>query len=126
MYSKKTKIVGTIGPASESEKVLESLVKAGLNVMRLNFSHGDYAEHKIRLDRFRSIAKKHKLPLAVLQDLPGPKIRIGDFYQERVTLTAGKKFTLTTKKRVGDETGAFIILLHKSKNLIRIFCLPTP
>ena len=84
MYSKKTKIVATIGPASESEAVLESLVKAGLNVMRLNFSHGDYAEHKTRLDRFRKIAKKHNLPLAILQDLPGPKIRIGDFDQERV------------------------------------------
>ncbi|MDQ5958130.1 MAG: pyruvate kinase [Patescibacteria group bacterium] len=108
MYSKKTKIVATIGPVSESAEMLEKLVKAGLNVMRLNFSHGDYNEHGGRITNGRAVAKKLGLPLAILQDLPGPKIRIGEFYKERVMLKAGDKFVLTTEKRVGDENGAYI------------------
>ncbi|MBP9855765.1 MAG: pyruvate kinase [Candidatus Pacebacteria bacterium] len=108
MYQKKTKIVATIGPATSDEKILTGLVKAGLDVVRINFSHGDFVEHQPKVDRARSIAKKLGKPVAILQDLGGPKIRIGEFYQERVTLKAGTTFTLTTKKVVGDETKAFI------------------
>ena len=75
MYAKKTKIVATIGPASEDEKILEKLIKGGVNVIRLNFSHGDFAEHGRRIERARSIAKRLDLPVAILQDLCGPKIR---------------------------------------------------
>jgi pyruvate kinase len=108
MYQKKTKIVATIGPASMDEKVLTKLVEAGLDVVRINFSHGDFAEHEPKVLRARAIAKKVGKPVAVLQDLSGPKIRIGEFYQERVMLKPGSTFTLTTKKIVGDETKAYV------------------
>jgi len=108
MNSKKTKIVATIGPATSSEEMLEKLFIAGVNVVRLNFSHGDFAEHQPKVDRTRKIAKKLGMPVAVLQDLSGPKIRIGDFYQERVDLTAGDEFVLTTETIVGDEHKASI------------------
>ncbi len=108
MYLKKTKIVATIGPATESEEMLEKLINHGVNVCRLNFSHGDFEEHGRRIERIRKVSKKQDLPVAILQDLAGPKIRIGDFYQERVILKEGSKFVLTTEKIVGDEKRASI------------------
>ena len=105
---KKTKIVATIGPASESEVMLESLIKAGMNVCRLNFSHGTHEGALVQVKNIRAVAKKLGTPTAILQDLSGPKIRIGDFYQERVMLKKGGIFTLTTKACVGDETKAFV------------------
>lgn len=108
MQTKKTKIVATIGPASESEAALTQLVKAGMNVCRLNFSHGSHEEHAARVANIRAVAKKVSAPIAILQDLSGPKIRIGDFYQERVTLKKGSIFTLTTKACTGDEKKAFV------------------
>lgn len=100
---KKTKIVCTIGPATQSEEKLTQLLKAGMNVMRLNFSHGDFAEHQTKVDNLRKAMKKTGLVAAIMQDLSGPKFRIGDFYQERVQLKAGDFITLTTEKIVGDE-----------------------
>ena len=100
---KKTKIVCTIGPATQSEEKLTQLLKAGMNVMRLNFSHGDFAEHQVKVDNLRKVMKKTGIPAAIMQDLSGPKFRIGDFYQERVTLKAGEFITLTTEKIVGNE-----------------------
>ncbi len=105
---KKTKIVATIGPVTTSEAVLTKLVKAGLNVARLNFSHGDFAEHQEKVDNIRIVSEKLGTPIALLQDLSGPKIRIGDFYQERVTLKEGDEFILTTEKCVGDEHRASV------------------
>lgn len=105
---KKTKIVATIGPATESEEMLSRLVEEGLNVMRLNFSHGDFVEHQKRVNEWRKVAEKTGKCLAILQDLSGPKIRIGEFYQERVILKEGDEFTLTTEKIVGDEHKAFV------------------
>jgi pyruvate kinase len=101
---KKTKIVCTIGPATESEASLTKLLKAGMNVMRLNFSHGDFKEHQGRVDHFRAAMKKTGLTGAILQDLGGPKIRIGMFKTDSVMLKVGQKFTLTTDKIDGDET----------------------
>ncbi|MBI2046041.1 MAG: pyruvate kinase [Parcubacteria group bacterium] len=106
--TKKTKIVATIGPASESEAMLTRLVKAGMNVCRLNFSHGSHEEHAARVANIRAVAKKLSTPIAILQDLSGPKIRIGDFYQERVMLKKGALFTLTTKSCIGDEKKAWV------------------
>ncbi|AFK02894.1 pyruvate kinase [Emticicia oligotrophica DSM 17448] len=74
---RKTKIVATVGPASESEEMLLALAKAGVNVFRLNFSHGTHADHQIRIDRIRKINREHGFKCAILQDLQGPKIRIG-------------------------------------------------
>ncbi len=78
LYNKKTKIVATIGPVSEDEQMMTKMLKAGMNVVRLNFSHGDFAEHGRRIKIARKISDKLNIPLAVLQDLSGPKIRIGD------------------------------------------------
>ncbi len=105
---KKTKIVATIGPASEREEMLTSLIKAGMNVCRLNFSHGSHDEHAVRLKNIRTVAARLNTPIAILQDLSGPKIRIGDFYQERVMLKKGSIFTLTTRSCIGDEAHAFV------------------
>ena len=94
---KKTKIVCTIGPATESMERLGELVEAGMNVIRLNFSHGDFAEHQKRVDNIREIMKKTGRPIAILQDLCGPKIRIGTFKDDAtIVLKAGQTFTLTT------------------------------
>ncbi|MEI8103834.1 MAG: pyruvate kinase [Candidatus Moraniibacteriota bacterium] len=105
---KKTKIVATIGPVSAQDDVMPQLMKAGMNVTRLNFSHGDFAEHQRSVDMIRKHSKKLNIPVAILQDLSGPKIRIGEFYQERVMLVAGDEFVLTTEPCVGDEHRAFI------------------
>lgn len=104
MNTKKTKIVATIGPASSSEEMLTKLVKAGMNVMRMNFSHDTHEVHAEKVKNLHKVTKKLKTPVAILQDLSGPKIRTGDFYQERVTLEKGKMITLTTDSVVGDET----------------------
>lgn len=134
MFTKKTKIVATIGPATSNEKVFTQLVKAGLDVVRINFSHGDALEHAPKVQLARTVAKKLGRPIAVLQDLGGPKIRIGDFATESVTLKSGQAFTLTTKEVVGDETRVHvnypllpkeikvggIILLHDGKKKLQV------
>jgi pyruvate kinase len=102
--AKKTKIVATIGPATESEEMLAKLLKAGLNVIRLNFSHGDFAEHQKKVDNARKAMKKTGITAAILQDLAGPKIRIGDFKNGQITLKEGQTFTITTDDVEGDET----------------------
>lgn len=105
---KKTKIVATIGPVTENKKMIEKMIEAGTNVFRLNFSHGNYEEHLNRIKLVRAAAKKFAKPTAILQDLCGPKIRIGDFYKESIILKNGQKFILTVKKCVGDEQRVFI------------------
>lgn len=101
---KKTKIVATIGPATQSEEMLTKLLKAGFNVMRMNFSHGDFAEHQVKVDNLRKAMKKTGITAAMMQDLAGPKIRIGDFKNGSITLKEGQTFTITTDEIEGDET----------------------
>lgn len=105
ILNKKTKIVATIGPATESQEMLSKLLRAGLNVMRMNFSHGDFAEHQAKLDNLKAAIKETGIPAATLQDLGGPKIRTGEFATEsgRVTIKKGQTFTLTTRVIKGDE-----------------------
>jgi pyruvate kinase len=98
----KTKIVCTIGPASESPMVLESMMRAGMNVARLNFSHGDFFSHKKIIESIRSASKATGRRIAIMGDLPGPKMRIGELAQEPIELQAGNTFTLTTEDIVGD------------------------
>ncbi len=105
---KKTKIVATIGPATESKSQLTKLMKAGMNVARLNFSHGDFEEHGIRVDNIREIKKNLGLEVAILQDLGGVKIRIGDFENDQIVLKNGQEFELTTTKTLGDEKRVYI------------------
>ena len=105
---KKTKIVATVGPASESEEMLIALAKAGVNVFRLNFSHGTHDEHKVRIDRIRKINKDHGFHCAILQDLQGPKIRVGimEGGNAGVPLEAGSRFVFTNEQVVGNSERA--------------------
>lgn len=91
---RRTKIVSTLGPASESEEVLEKLILAGVNVVRLNFSHGSPEDHKNRAEAVRRLAAKHNRYVAVLGDLQGPKIRISRFAEGPIKLAIGDKFIL--------------------------------
>jgi pyruvate kinase len=105
---RRTKIVCTIGPASASPNVLKALIEAGMNVARLNFSHGDYAFHSRVIGAIRRLERQLKTPVAILQDLPGPKIRIGTIGGERVRLQTNRQFVLTTKKIVGSESAVSV------------------
>lgn len=100
-YKKRTKIVGTIGPASSNPKTLARLSEAGLNIARLNFSHGDHAEQQEKVELIKEVRKKTGKRLAILQDLSGPKIRTGDLETSSVVLKKGAKLVLTTKKMLG-------------------------
>ena len=93
---RRTKIVCTIGPATSSEPDLQALIEAGMNVARLNFAHGDHAQHGAVLARIRALAEQMEIPIAVLQDLAGPKIRIGTVANGSITLEAGHQLVLTT------------------------------
>ncbi len=99
---RRTKIVCTIGPASQSETVLKGLIQAGMDVARLNFSHGDHAFHEKIIKRIRRIAQSLKQPVAILQDLQGPKIRVGPIAGDRAWLQIGRRFVLTTRKILGN------------------------
>jgi pyruvate kinase len=100
---KKTKIVCTIGPSTESYDKLKQLAAAGMNVMRLNFSHGSFDEHQVRVENLRKIMKDQGKNFAILQDLGGPKIRIGTFKDKSIMLTPGEKFILTTDEVEGTQ-----------------------
>lgn len=100
---KKTKIVCTIGPASEKEEILRELMLNGLNVARLNFSHGNYEEHKKRIDTIKKLREELDLPIAIMLDTRGPEIRLKYFKEGEVTLNAGDIFTLTTRDVEGDQ-----------------------
>ncbi len=101
--SHKTKIVCTIGPASEDLSTIKDLMKAGLNIVRLNFSHGDFKTHAQVIRRVRKAAKELKKRVALMADLPGPKIRLGVLEKEPVYLKRGQKFVLTTRSVLGNE-----------------------
>jgi pyruvate kinase len=98
----KTKIVATIGPASESPEMLTGLIRAGLNVARLNFSHGDFARHGEVIRRIREAAQQTGERVAIMADLPGPKMRLGKIDPEPIQLLPGGHFILTNKEVVGD------------------------
>ncbi|MEI6668662.1 MAG: pyruvate kinase [Acidobacteriota bacterium] len=97
----KTKIVATIGPSSESPEMIARLVNAGMNVARLNFSHGDFEAHAIRISRLREAERSTGKRLAILADLPGPKMRVGQVSPEPVELRTGAPLTLTTDEVIG-------------------------
>ena len=104
MFNKKTKIVCTIGPASESIDTLKELIKSGLNVCRLNFSHGNYEEHGKRIENIKAARNEMKLPIAILLDTKGPEIRTGKFSSPEVNLVEGQNFIITMEDVLGDET----------------------
>ena len=91
---RKTKIICTVGPASETEAILSEIIEAGMNVSRHNFSHGDHAEHKVRIEMVQNLAKKHNKHIAVMLDTKGPEIRTGKFEPKKVELKTGADFTV--------------------------------
>lgn len=98
----KTKIVCTLGPASNSTEMIEKMVEAGMNVARLNFSHGTYEEHAAVIERLRDVRKRMQVPLAIMLDTKGPEVRIRTFAEGSAILENGADFTLTTEDVVGD------------------------
>ena len=108
---RKTKIVATLGPASSDESTIQKLVEVGVNVFRLNFSHGSQDEQRKRLELIRQVESRIGRPIGVLLDLQGPKLRIGTFANGKVELQAGQEFVLDLETRVGDEK--CVTLPHK-------------
>lgn len=103
MINKKTKIVATVGPASESSEMLYALAQAGVNVFRLNFSHGSHPDHLERIQRIRQNNATYGLSIGILQDLQGPKIRIGNVEnKDGVKITAGQKLVFTNDDIIGN------------------------
>src|SRR5213079_3152461 len=98
----KTKIVATIGPASESPEMLARLIRAGLDVARLNFSHGNPSKHAEVIHRIRDAARETGRRVAIMADLPGPKLRLGKIDPEPIQRLPGARFTLTSENIVGD------------------------
>lgn len=101
---RKTKIVCTLGPASRDEKTLTEMLKAGMNVARMNFSHGDHEYHRETIETFRRVRDRLGVPAAVMLDTKGPEIRIGTFASGSILLENGQDFTLTTEDIAGDNT----------------------
>lgn len=104
----RTKIVATLGPASSSKEVLLSMIKAGVDVCRLNFSHGRQADHQKVIDTIREINKQYKTNVGILADLQGPKIRIGLVKDGGVQLLNGSQIDITTNELIGDEQQIYI------------------
>ncbi len=100
---RRAKIVCTLGPASSEESVLRRMIEAGMDVARLNFSHGTHEQHRVMCDMIRHLAGAVGRPVAVLQDLQGPKIRVGTFEEGSVKLSKGQRFTITVDDVMGDE-----------------------
>ena len=112
---RKTKIICTLGPASESEEVIRELMLAGMNVARLNFSHGTHEEQRGKLERVKKVREELGLPVALLLDTKGPEIRTGEFEKGKVELKKGQTFVLTTEDVLGNEGKVSITY----KNLVK-------
>ncbi len=108
MISRRTKIVCTLGPASETPETLRAMIRAGMDVARINFSHGSHADHARRIAAARDAAAAEGRVLAILADLQGPKLRIGDIAAGRAALVAGQPFTLTGRPVAGDATSVHL------------------
>ena len=101
---RKAKIICTLGPASNSPEVIEGLIRAGMNVARLNFSHGTQEDHRRRVNTIRKVSRKLGIPVAILQDVQGPKIRLGKFEGGQLTVQEGQTVTVTTRAVLGQGT----------------------
>jgi len=114
---RKTKIVCTIGPASSSEEVLTEMMLAGMNVARLNFSHGTHEQHQKTIDTIKKVREKLDLPIAIMLDTKGPEYRIKTFKNDKVTVYEGDTFTFTTDEVEGNETHVSVNYKHLCENL---------
>lgn len=115
---KKTKIVCTIGPSSESPEMLRELIANGMNVTRLNFSHGSYEEHLARIHTIKAIREELQKPVAILLDTKGPEIRTGKFGVDVVELVEGQTFVLTTEDYLGDQNKCQISYVGLPKDVV--------
>ena len=114
---RKTKIICTIGPASENEATLTAMCQEGMDVARLNFSHGTHEEHKKKIDLIKQVREKLNKPIAIMLDTKGPEYRIGTFKNEKVTVQTGGTFTFTTEEVEGDESRVSVNYKDLVKNL---------
>ena len=112
---RKTKIVCTLGPSTDNEEVLKNLMLEGMNVARINFSHGNYQDQEGRINLFKKVRDELELPISLLLDTQGPEIRIGKFENDQIFLENGQEFTLTNDDELGDDTKVSITY----KNLCR-------
>jgi len=115
---RKTKIICTIGPACENEETLTAMCEAGMNVARLNFSHGSHEEHLARIQLIRRVREKLNLPIAIMLDTKGPEYRIKTFQNGSVTLKDGDEFTLTAEDIVGDEHRVAVTYTRLTEELV--------
>ena len=102
MNDPKTKIVATLGPASAAKEVLREMMLSGMDVCRLNFSHGAHADHAERVKSIRAVEERHGRPIGIIADLQGPKLRVGKFKDGSIELKPGMKIRLDLDKTEGD------------------------
>ena len=114
---RKTKIICTIGPASDSEEILTRLCRNGMNVARLNFSHGTHEEHQTKIDLIKRVREKLNLPIAIMLDTKGPEYRIGTFKDGKILLNDGDEFTFTTDDVEGDQNRVSVSYKHLVEEL---------
>lgn len=114
---RKTKIVATIGPSSESEEMLEKLITAGLNVARFNMSHGTHEEHKQKIDKIKKLNEKLNTNVGLMLDTKGPEIRLGDFENDKALLIQGEEFILTTENVLGTDKKARVTYKNLTKDV---------
>ncbi len=114
---RKTKIVCTIGPASDKEEILIAMAEAGMNVARANFSHGDHEQHQKRFDMIKKVREELNLPIAIMLDTKGPEYRIGTFKNDSIALKEGDTFIFTTDDVIGDETKVSVSYKHLHEEL---------
>lgn len=107
-HVRRTKIICTLGPESESPEAIRALAEAGMNIARLNFSHGTYEEHGRRIDSIREVERKVGRVIGILLDIKGPKIRTGRLVSPKITLASGTEVILTTEDCIGDENRVFV------------------
>lgn len=117
LHMRKTKIICTIGPASDNEETLTQMCQAGMNIARLNFSHGTYEEHQQKIDLIKKVRDKLNLPIAIMLDTKGPEYRIKTFENKKITLNDGDTFIFTTDDVVGDQTRVSVTYKHLIQDL---------
>ena len=105
---KKTKIIATLGPSSSNPKVLKEMIASGLNVARINFSHGNLEDNQQKVDLVKSVRESLKSPLSIMVDTRGPEVRVKEFKNDSITLKRGQQFSLYAEDKLGDENGVSI------------------
>ena len=114
---RKTKVICTIGPACESEEIITKMCIEGMNVARLNFSHGTHEEHQNKIDLIKRVREKLELPVAIMLDTKGPEYRIKTFENKKIFLNDGDEFTFTVNDVIGDNTRVSVSYPHLTDDL---------